>query len=100
MRSANTLDDLRPSGYDIMLDLLAKIQSSAFPPISFLSKSEWNCLGNCPASELKIYSAEVIDVEDKYDNPYIQMYLVATSTKSRAQQCHPKATQRPKTMSI
>ena len=52
-----------------MFDPLARIQNSAFPPIIFLSKSEWNRLVNCPDSELKISSAEVIDVEDKDDIP-------------------------------
>ena len=47
-------------------------------------KSEWNRLGNFPASDLKISSVEFIDVEDKYDIPYSQNYLVDTSTKSRA----------------
>ena len=67
-----------------MFDQLARIQNSAFSPISFLSNVEWNSLGNCPASDLKFSIAEVIYVEDKHDNPYIQQYLVATSTKSRA----------------
>ena len=83
-----------------MFDPLARIQSSAFPPISFLSKSEWKRLGNCPASDLNFSSAEVMDVEDKYDIPYNQQYIVATSTKSRSDQFPPKATQSPKTMSI
>ena len=52
-----------------MFDPLARIQSSAFPPISFLSKSEWKRLGNCPASDLNFSSAEVMDVEDKYATP-------------------------------
>ena len=67
-----------------MFNQLARIQNNALPPISFLSKLEWNCLGNCPASDLKFSSAEVINVYDKYDIPYIQQYLVATSTKSRS----------------
>ena len=52
-----------------MVDPLARIQCSEFPPTCFLSKLEWNCLGHCPASDLKKISAEVIDVEDKYDIP-------------------------------
>ena len=48
-----------------MIDLLARIQSSDFTPISFLSNLEWNCLGNFPASDLKVSSEEVINVEDK-----------------------------------
>ena len=45
-----------------MFDQLSRIQHSAFPPISFLPKSKWNRLGNCPSSELKFSSAGVIDV--------------------------------------
>ena len=61
-----------------MSDTLARVQKSAFPHISFLSKLEWKLLGNCPDSDLEFSSAECIDVEDKYDIPYIQKYLVAT----------------------
>ena len=39
-----------------MFDPLARIQCSALPLIIFLSKSEWNRLGNFPASELKFSS--------------------------------------------
>ena len=53
-----------------MFNPLASIRYSAFSPISFLSKLEWNLLGNCTASKLLFSSAEVIDVEDKYDIPY------------------------------
>ena len=52
-----------------MSNPLASIQSSEFPPISFMSEPEWNRLGNCPTSDLKFSSAEVIDVEDKDDTP-------------------------------
>ena len=69
VRSANSLGDWRPPGADIMFDPLVMIQRIAFPPIIFLSKSEWNRLDNCPAYDLKISSAEVIGVEDKYDIP-------------------------------
>ena len=40
-------------------------------------KLEWNRLGNCPASDLKLSIAEVIDVEYKDKIPYIHQYLVA-----------------------
>ena len=42
----------------------------------------------------------MIDMDDSEDILYSQQYLVAKSTKSRAYQCPPKATQSPKTMSI
>ena len=83
-----------------MFDLLARIHRSAFPTIIFLSKSEVKHLGNFPASDLKCSSVEVMDVGDKYEIPYNQQYRVATSTKSGAYQCPPKATQSPNTMSI
>ena len=67
-----------------MFNTLSRIQRSAFPPISFLSKLEWKSLGNCPASYLKFSSAEVMYVEDKYYISYNQKYLVDTSTKNRA----------------
>ena len=56
--------------------------------------------GKRPASDLNCSSSEVIDVDDSEDIPYSKHYLVATSTKSRAYQWPPKATQSPKTMSI
>ena len=62
MRSANPFENLRPAGAAITFDPLERIHHSAFPPISFLSKLEWNRLGNCPASDLKFSSTEVIDV--------------------------------------
>ena len=46
------------------------------------------------------YNLEVMDVEDRDDIPYNQQYRVDTSTKSRAYQCPPKATQSPKTIYI
>ena len=45
-------------------------------------------------------SPEIIDMDDSDNIPYIQQYLVSTSTRSRAYWCPPKATQSPKTMSI
>ena len=62
VRSANPFEDWHPAGAAIMFDLLAKIQHSAFPPISFLSKLEWKRLGNCTHYYLKMSSAEVMDV--------------------------------------
>ena len=66
-----------------MFDSLARIQCSAFPRINFLLNSEWKSLVNCPASDLKIYSAEVMDVEDKDDITFNQQYSVAVSDKIR-----------------
>ena len=37
--------------------------------MSFLSKSDWNLLGNYPAYYLKDSRAGVMDVEDKDDIP-------------------------------
>ena len=65
-----------------MLDTLAMIRCSAFPPISFMSKLKWNRLGNCPASDLKFSSSGVIDVEDKDEISYIHQYLFSTSNKT------------------
>ena len=84
MRSANTFEDLLPSRAAIMFNPLGIIQSSTFPPISFMSKLEWKHLSNCPASDLEFPSLEVIDVEDKDEITYNQQYIVATLTKSRA----------------
>ena len=100
MRSANTFEDLLPSRAAIMFNPLGIIQSSTFPPISFMSKLEWKHLSNCPASDLEFPSLEVIDVEDKDEITYNQQYIVATSTKRREYQFPPKATQPPNTMSI
>ena len=83
-----------------MFDPFERIQSRAFPPIGFLSKSEWNRLGKRPASALNFSSTEVMDVYDRDCIPYSQQYLVDTPTKSRAYRCPPKAAQSPKTMSI
>ena len=69
MRSDNPLDDWLSAGAYIMFHPLERIHGSAFHHISFLSKSEWNRLGNFPASDLKFSSAEFIDVEDKYGIP-------------------------------
>ena len=82
-RSADSFKYWRKAEYAIMFDPLERIQSRDFPPIIFMSKLEWNHLGNFHASDLKVYSAEVIDVDDKGDIPYIQKCLVTTPTKSR-----------------
>ena len=42
----------------------------------------------------------MIDVDDSEEIPYIQQYVIATSTRIRAYQCPPKVTQPTKTMSI
>ena len=41
-----------------------------------------------------------MDVDDRDDIPYIEQYLVATSTKSMAYRCSPKATQSPNTIYV
>ena len=61
--------------------------------MSLLLKSEWNLLGKCTAYYLKVSRYDVVDMEDKEDNTYIQKYLFAVSTKSIVQQPPPKATQ-------
>ena len=68
----------------MILEPFHRIHRREFPLTNFLLKSEWNHWGKCPASDLNCSSAEVIDVDDRYDIPYSQQYLVATSTKSRA----------------
>ena len=40
--------------------------------------------GRRPASTLNNSSADVIDVDDNDDIPYIQQYIVATPTSNRA----------------
>ena len=62
MRSSNPLKDWRPAGDSIMFDPLERIQRRVFPPINFLLKSKWKCLGNFPASDSKCSSAKVMDV--------------------------------------
>ena len=99
LSSGNLFKDRKRTGDEIMFNQLARIQHNALPPISFLSKLEWNHLSNCPASDLKCSSAEVIDIEDKDDIIYSQQYLVATSTKTRAYQFPPNATHSPNTVS-
>ena len=100
VHSDNPFEHWRLSRAAIMLELFERIYRKEFPPINFLSNSEWNRWGRLPASDLNCSSAEVIDVDDSKDIPYIQQYLVATSTKSRAYQLTPKATHSPKTMYI
>ena len=48
----------------MMFELLERIQCRNLLPVSFLSNSEWNFLGNCPAYYLKVSRADVMDVED------------------------------------
>ena len=83
MCSANPFEDWLPDGAAMMFDLFESIQRRAFPPINFLSKSGWKRLGKCPASDFKVSSAEVMDVDDRDYIPYNQHYIDATSTKSR-----------------
>ena len=100
VRSDNPFEDWSPAGAAIMLEPFDSIHQRAFPPINFLSKSEWNRWGRRPGYALNFSSAEVIDVGYGEDIPYSQQYRVATSTISRAYWCSPKATQSPKTMYI
>ena len=55
-----------------MFDTLEIIQRSAFPSIVFLLKTDWDRLGNCPASDLKFSCVEFIDVENKNEILYSQ----------------------------
>ena len=48
-----------------MFELLESIQHRDLPLMNFLSKSEWNLLGKCPAYYLKFYRVDVMDVDDK-----------------------------------
>ena len=98
--STNSFKDWRPAGAEIMFEPFESIRQRAFPPINFLSESQWNLWGRRPASALNKSSADVIYVDDKYDIRYNQQYLVATSNSNKAQWCPLKATQLPKTMSI
>ena len=68
----------------MMFESLAMIQRRDLPLMSLLSKYEWNLLGKCPASDLKVSRADVMDVEDKDDIPYTHQFLVHTSTKIMA----------------
>ena len=67
-----------------MFEPFESIHWRVFPPINFLSKLEWNLWGRRPVSALNNSRADVIDVDDKYDIPYNQQYLVATSTSNNA----------------
>ena len=69
MRLDNTFEDWRLSGSAVMFELLTMIQPKSFPPMNFLSKSEWNLLGKSPASDLKVSRSNVLYVEDKEDIP-------------------------------
>ena len=100
VRSDNIFKKWCPEGAAIILEPFKRIHRREFPLINLLSKLDWNWWGRRPASDLNCSSAEVIDVDDSEEILYIQQHLVATSTKSRAYQCPPKATQSPKTMSI
>ena len=55
-----------------------RIQCREFPTITFLSKPEWNRWDKRPASDLNCSSAEVMDVDGRYNIPYKQQYIVAT----------------------
>ena len=62
----------------MMFDLFERIYRREFPHINFLLKLEWKRLGKHPDSDLKISTAEVMDVDDRDDILYNQQYLVAT----------------------
>ena len=78
VRSDNPFEDWRPAGASIMFEPFESIHQRAFPPINFLSKSEWKLWGRRPASALNNSSADIINVDDKDNIPYKQQYLVAT----------------------
>ena len=61
LRSANPFEDWRPAGAAMMLETFDSIHQREFPPITFLSKSEWNLWGRCPASALNSSNSVVID---------------------------------------
>ena len=84
VRYANPFEDWRPAGAAIMFEPFESIHQRAFPPINFLSKSEWNLWGRRPASDLNKSRVDVIDVDDKDDIPYNQQYLLAISTSNNA----------------
>ena len=69
VRSANSFKDWHPAGAEIVLETFDNIHQREFPPINFLSKSEWNRWGRHPAYVLNISKAEVIDVDDSNDVP-------------------------------
>ena len=62
---ARTIEDWWPDGSVMMFLLLARIQCRYLTLMSFISRSEWNLVGNCPASYLKDSRADVMNVEDK-----------------------------------
>ena len=62
MHLASPFKYLRPDGDARMFESFAMIQHRDFPLLSFLSNSEWNLLGSCPASYLKDCRADVMDV--------------------------------------
>ena len=84
VHSSSPFEYWRPDGAAIMFEPFESIHRRAFPPINFLSKSEWNLWDRRPASALNNSSVDVIDVDDKDDIPYNQHYLVATPTSNNA----------------
>ena len=84
VRSASPFEDWRPAGAAFMFEPFESIHRREFPPINFLSKSDWNLWGRRTESALNNYRADVIDVDDKDDIPYNQHYLVATCTSNNA----------------
>ena len=65
MHSSNSLKYWRLAGAVVVLEPSEKIQRRVFPPINFLSKSEWNRWSKRHTSDLNCSSAEVIDVDDR-----------------------------------
>ena len=53
----------------MMFELLARIQRRYLPLMSFLLNSEWNIMGKCPASYLKVSRDNFMDVGDREDIP-------------------------------
>ena len=65
MHSSNPFKDWRLAGAAMVLEPSEKIHRRVFPPINFLSKSEWNRWSKRHTSDLNCSSAEVIDVDDR-----------------------------------
>ena len=65
VRYTSPFEDWRPDGAAIVFEPFDSIHRREFPPITFLSKSEWNLWGRRPASALDNSRADVIDVDDK-----------------------------------
>ena len=99
MRSTNQFDDCREAGAAMTLIFSFWSHQRALPPISFLSKSAWKVLVAPPASTVNDAKASIMLELVREGRPYIQQYLVATTTSRRAYLNPPSNRQSPKTMS-